>query len=75
MVNGECSTTSNVVSGVPKGSVLGPLLFVVYMDGITQLPFQEGFIVVYADDILFYRSIKIQEDYYILQQDIALLET
>ena len=45
------------------------------MDGITQLPFQEGsHLLLYADDILLYRSIKTQEDYYILQQDIALLE-
>ena len=75
VVNGECSTTSNVISGVPQGSVLGPLLFVIYVNGITQLPFQEGsHLLLYADDILLYRSIKTQEDYYILQQHIALLE-
>jgi hypothetical protein len=75
VVNGERSTTSNVISGVPQGSVLGPLLFVIYMDGITQLPFQEGsHLLLYADDILLYRSIKTENDYYILQQDIALLE-
>ena len=75
VVNGERSTTSNVISGVPQGSVLGPLLFVIYMDGITQLPFQEGtHLLLYADDILLYHSIKTENDYYILQQDIALLE-
>ena len=72
VVNGECSTTSNVVSGVPQGSVLDPLLCVIY---ITQLPFQEGsHLLLYADDLLLDCSIKTQENYYILQQDIALLE-
>ena len=75
VVNGERSKCSNVISGVPQGSVLGPLLFIIYLDGITKLPLHDGScLLLYADDILLYRRIQHQEDYLLLQQDIATLE-
>ena len=71
VIGGEESETIPVTSGVPQGSVLGPLLFLIYTDNITRISLSEGTkLVLYADDMLFYRKIDHPEDYVALQMDI-----
>ena len=70
VVNGTTSESSHAISGVPQGSILGPLLFLIYIDDITNGPFSPGtHIVLYADDILLYRTISSNSDYSYLQSD------
>ena len=64
-------TSVGLLSDVPQGTVLAPLLFICYVNYITTSV--KSKIRLYADDILLYRPIFTQEDAEILQEDIMLL--
>ena len=59
---------------MPQGSVLGSLLFRIYINEIADLPLSpESKLVMYTDDILMYRPIRQPIDYQLLQQDFEAL--
>ena len=71
VLDGSSSSWSPVLSGVPQGTVLGPLLFLLYINDITTDINSD--IRLFADDCILYRSIKSYQDLLILQQDINTL--
>ena len=51
-MDGEIPSAAPVLSGVPQGSVIGPLLFLVYVDGVNSISTYSGSsISLYADDL------------------------
>jgi len=62
VVNGDTSKEIQVTSGVPQGSVLGPLLFLIYVNDLTETTTSD--LRLYADDALLYShdTKQIQDD-------------
>ena len=71
VVNRVKSDWAPVLSGVPQGTVLGPLLFSLYINDISSDI--ESEIRHFADDCVCYREIKDEEDTMKLQRDIDRL--
>ena len=71
VVNGVKSDWAPVLSGVPQGTVLGPLLFSLFINDISSDI--ESEIRLFADDCVCYREIKDEEDKIKCQRDIDRL--
>ncbi|KAK3894888.1 hypothetical protein Pcinc_001384 [Petrolisthes cinctipes] len=66
-VGGACSDVSSVVSGIPQGSVLGPLLFLIHIHDIDH-DITHSTITSFADDTRISRTINNQDDAVLLQK-------
>ena len=69
VIDSILSSPLSVTSGVPQGTVLGPLLFLVYINDLPDY-IKHSTIRLFADDCILYRSIKCEHDALLLQEDI-----
>ena len=63
----------NVVSGVPQGTVLGPTLFLLFINDIVDR--SDSTILLFADDAVVYRELASPSDHACLQYDLRNLES
>ena len=74
VLNGSASDWMPVLSGVPQGSVLGPICFVAFINDIDDvLDIVNGFVCKFADDTKYGRIIRNEEDQKQMQRDIDRL--
>ena len=72
VIDGDHSNETEVLSGVPQGTVLGPLLFLCHINDLPDCVTSR--VRLFADDCLLYRTIKSNQDHLDLQTDLASLE-
>ena len=70
IVEGKQSENLPVTSGVPQGSILGPLLFILYVNDISDGC--SSTVSSFADDVKIFRKIKFTSDSDVLQNDLKL---
>ena len=73
VVEGETSRETTVDSGVPQGTVLGPILFLCHINDLPESVSSQ--VRLFADDCLLYRPIRSLKDQITLQKDLLHLET
>ena len=72
VINGTKSSWADVSSGVPQGTVIGPILFLIYINDIQRNISSR--MRLFADDSTIYREIKSRDDHLALQEDLRRLD-
>jgi len=68
VLNGSFSSWLPVISGVPQGTILGPLLFILYLNDLAQ--FVSCKFKLFADDVTLYHQIVTNTDCLFLQDNL-----
>jgi len=69
VVEGVMSYAASIISGVPQGTVLGPVLFLIFINDITDC-ITKSTIRCFADDTRIMKSIGCEQDVIVLQEDL-----
>ena len=72
VLNGQASTWTNVTAGAPQGSILGPLLFLIYINYLSEGPSTNA--KLYADDTFLFSVIHdSQTSANVLNKDLEMI--
>ena len=70
-IRGSYSGWISATSGVPQGSVLGPIFFLIFVNDLPQMV--SSMLYLFADDTKLYHPIRTPQDCVLLQRDLARL--
>ena len=73
IVNSCHSQSFNITSSVPQGSILGPLMYIIFANDIAEL-FTFAKVKIYADDLTIYAVINNENDGYAFQKELDKLQ-
>ena len=73
VLNGSKSAWSPVTSGIPQGSVLGPTLFLIFINDLPDVV--RAIIQMFADDSKIFIEISTPDDAEVLQTDLRSMES
>ena len=74
LVNNSLSSPKFVSCGVPQGSLLGPLLFIIYVNDLAKY-IKSSSLKLYADDtVLYYSDTSVRKIESVLNSDLLLLD-
>ena len=68
VLDGSASTWAKVLSGVPQGSVLGPLAFIIFINNIDEMATLVSIVLKFADDTKLVQRMTTEADRANLQQ-------
>ena len=75
VIDGTTSQWAPVTSGVPQGSLLGPLLFIIFINDLPDAAIVDVFTSLYADDTKIYRNINTSDDCMSMQKTLTNMHT
>ena len=73
IVNGSASSWEDITSGIPQGSVQGPILFLIYINDLPGAV--AGLIKLFADDAKVYSTVESNQKELALQNQVTRSET
>lgn len=73
LVENVFSSPCEVISGVPQGSVLGPILFILFINDIVNVCNKNVVVTLYADDVKLYSTVSSGDTVFNLQSTLTNL--